>query len=452
MNLKRIMLCAGLATLLLAGAWGWGTSGAQAQEKAPEGVLKVHLSSERPQAGEELRLTMEASNPADNPELTGTITLLAPDGTTWTGRECDTKCATVLTIEPGTSRSASLGLKTSDPGPMTITGEVIWTTPGAEPSRAPLSVSLEAQPRPRKVTVELHANDTRIQEGGNLAAHLSVVNHHPADTLEVTMTIKPPEGTSVTATHNAESCAGECKTQYRAGPGEQKTMTVILASNDPGEFVLSGQAHWRYPATDSRPARSGKSSKHLVLEVMRPPRPKAEPAAAPEHREAESGEERFPKWIYAAILGGLAGLSLLVVLAVKMPLLIMDMIIGTPRIREHEKGKTRICIALAMIAGMTLAVTAVFQQTDEAGIGKIIMLTLPGVALIAGAGAAQRFLTPVFALLLALIACSWAGFYIGWSGIPGPGSALLNAGLITSLIAGISGMSILQLKRMKEQW
>ena len=81
-------------------------------------------------------------------------------------------------------------------------------------------------------------------------------------------------------------------------------------------------------------------------------------------------------------------------------------------------------VALIMVAGVALAVTAVFDQPEGTSGRDALMLVLPGAAVIAGIGSGTEVPDPdAFALALATILCPWAGFYIGWRRAGRPGTS-----------------------------
>ena len=277
MKLSRARYATSIVLLAVLAFWTADLPPADAQEAAGRGTVRTHLSAERPQAGEDVRITVELSNPAGNPQMLASVRLRAPDGTNWSDRRCPVTCEATTPVGTGTNRTVEFALTVNDPGPKTVDGSTTWTTGAGETAEDPLLLQMDVQAPTDDTSVELHASEARVQVGGNLAAHLSVINNHPSESMEVTMALKPPEGTSVTATHNAESCAGECKATYTAGPGEQRTMTVMLAANDAGEFVLGGSARWQYPGTASG---AGSTNKYLVLNIDRPPNGAGATAAA----------------------------------------------------------------------------------------------------------------------------------------------------------------------------
>ena len=434
MKPSRARYATSIVLLAVLAFWTADLPPADAQEAARKGTVRTHLSAERPQAGEDVRITVELSNPTGNPEMVAAVQLRAPDGTNWSDRRCPVTCEAMTPVGPGTNRTVEFALTVNDPGPKTVEGSTTWTTGAGGTAEESLRLQIDVRAPTDDTSVELHASDARVHVGGNLAAHLSVINNHPSESMDVTMALKPPEGTSVTATHNAESCAGECKATYAARPGEQRTMTVILAANDAGEFVLAGSARWRYPGTQSR---AGSTNKYLVLDIDRPPTERERPLQQAPMRAPEK-RHRFPDWTYPAVLGGLSALCALAALTAggiawrqgrrpQWP--------GTP---DRTDPKVRMLTALIMVAGVALAVTAVFDQPEGTSGRDALMLVLPGAAAIAGAGVVQKLLTPAFALALATTLCPWAAFYIGWSGRADPERAVTNAVMALVLIAGVT--------------
>lgn len=437
MTAARLTYIALLALLTVAAGLWTGQESAHAQAPPPAGGGRVHLSTETPQAGDDVRIAVELSNPAHNPMLDATVRPTAPDGTTWAESRCTVACEARAAVPPGQTRTGEMFLTVNEPGQAVVDGEVTWRTQGTtETAATPLRLAVEATEPPDRTTVELHASEARLQEGGNLAANLSVVNNHPNEVMRVTMTLRPPEGTSVTATHNAQSCAGECKATYETAPGEQRTMTVVLTANDAGEFALEGRALWSHPGV---PGSGGAARKYLVLSVDRPlPRyetPRAQPPVhAPERRR------RFPDWTYPAILGGVTALGVTAAAAAGAVAWRRGRRPRWTGTDHRPDARVRMLTALQMVAGTALAVTAVFNQTEGTGAAEAVMLVLPGAVLVTGAGMAQRFLTPWFALALTAVVCPWAGFYIGWSGRADPERAAVNALALLVLIAGTAGI------------
>ena len=112
-----------------------------------------------------------------------------------------------------------------------------------------------------------------------------------------------------------------------------------------------------------------------------------------------------------------------------------------PQRNETPDPRVRSVAAVPVIAAVALVLSQAFSQPEGAGAGAALAQALPGMAIIAGVGAAYRFLDLRTAIGLAAVITCWSLAYMIGRGGGDPGAALVNALMMLVLIAGAVGIS-----------
>ena len=242
------------------------------------GEVRIHAAqSEMPEEGE-TKLTVIAVNAADNPRVKTVIQLETPNGMEvsqssgedWTSENCITQCTAEIELGPGESKEGNHVMVTArEAGTYTIKTRAFWRTEGnPDPQESPATeIILEVKRRENIQQIDpvnIHADRTAVEEGNTIPIRLSMINSIGNLPMTVQAILVVPPGMSVSGAGFADSCLGRCNTLQALQPGENRGMTIEVATNEPGTFSLKAELEWYYGEDGRDP---GTAQKEINLTV-----------------------------------------------------------------------------------------------------------------------------------------------------------------------------------------
>lgn len=409
---------------------------------AAAGTINIHTGKPEPTAGDEVEVTLRVENPKDNVRAVATAWLELPPGLSvartsaghWADPRCATYCEARFTLEPGQRAQASAWVLAGEAGEREVRAGSVWTgdTPGSHRESMERTLVLAVREPPEsEPKMTLHASRTQVREGENLSLTLTIANGPDKPPMEAVAVLELPEGTSITATGFADSCAGQCQSVHRVPPGGQRTVAIDMVANDPGEFAIRGDLAWSFPGHPEE--KPGRNREYLVLNVDRPLQPQAEGRLRP-NGPVRMEHGGVPGMVYAGAAGGmlLVALSMLVILlkrAMGKRATWKIRAVGTP----HDP-KVRSVAAIPVIAGVALVLSSVFAQPEGASAWDGLVQALPGAAVMGGMAMVYRFLDLRAAVVVSAAVTCWCIAHMAGQGGGDGTAAIWSATLLLTFM------------------
>ena len=245
------------------------------------GELELRSSAANPTAGDELKLTLSLENHPQNEEVDVRVWLELPSGTEmarpegprWADPECASYCEARFTLSPGERARAEAWVLTRQAGAAEFRAGSVWAGAGGKTRREgrTQTLGIDTLPPPEaEAHMALHASRTQVRAGENFNMRLTIANGADKPEMEALAILKLPEGTSITASGFADSCAGQCSALHRVPPGGQRTISIDVTANQPGQFAVLGELAWSFPSDPRRGTGPG-TGVHSAERGTRPP-------------------------------------------------------------------------------------------------------------------------------------------------------------------------------------
>lgn len=188
--------------------------------------------------------------------------------------------------------------------PVSIPTTVVTETPNGERTQGQTPTPTQAPLRPSTASVNLYGEKTDVELGDNILLKLSAVSLITKPKMKVQVIIIPPSGMSVTSSEFVKSGAGQFTTTYELNPGDGRDIEVIIASNQVGNYKVTGRIVYYFGDDIS----SGEDhSQELDINV----RPKTTGGLNGNTPSLESNSAQAPKDPGFEIISGVIVLSLI---------------------------------------------------------------------------------------------------------------------------------------------
>ena len=122
-------------------------------------------------------------------------------------------------------------------------------TPTPTPTRTPTITPTPTPPPECQLgdpCAYIHASKTVVEVDEKIDLNLSIVNSPNQPTMNAQLLLMIPSGMTLTQHDVVDACTGQCHTNYRVEPGENKNIKMSLNPNQPGEFNISGKVEWSF--------------------------------------------------------------------------------------------------------------------------------------------------------------------------------------------------------------
>lgn len=212
------------------------------------------------------------------------VTLNAPTGVTFAGdpENCSPNlCIYRGEMESGELHPFSLQANASEPGEVTITGEVAWWSGKnrGKPLNQPMSATVTVLPAPDPV-IRLHATQTReVRVGDDVSLTLTVQSPLGRPAMRLSLDLPVPEGWHIKQLEAAESCTNsQCNADYTVETGKVRHISFVMAPNQPGPATVVADIKWYFDEDDR--LKTVKNEQR-TLEVTAGPRPTPPPTPSP---------------------------------------------------------------------------------------------------------------------------------------------------------------------------
>ena len=250
----------------------------------PEILPVVNLTATRGEApfGEPVELTLTLTNHTAR-FRTFKVTLNAPTGVTFAGEaeNCSRNQCTYAggETESGESRSFHLQANASEPGEVTITGQVLWYTGQNRgvPLKQLISAKVTVLPAQDPV-IRLHATQTQgVRVGDDVSLTLTVQNPLGRPVMQLSLDLPVPEGWHIKQLEAAESCTNsQCNADYTVETGKVRHISFVMAPNQTGPATVVAEIQWNF---ENDPLNT--KNEQRTLEVTAGPRPTPPPTPSP---------------------------------------------------------------------------------------------------------------------------------------------------------------------------